>query len=245
MSVDCSVVKQRFNVARAVRAQIVLSQLLSIRDELGDVKSVAGVDVSYIKSGDLELGLGTIVILNYPDLKPYKCFYTIRRVCIPYIPGLLAFREMEVLAPLLARVLHEERVDLLVVDGHGIAHPRGCGIASHLGLAFDKPSIGVAKNLLSGVEDYRGGEGYIMQGDRIVGGVLRVDHVKLYVSPGHRVSVKTALELIKSMLKPKSRLPEPTRLADMVSRELKSQWRKEILDVRECTIRSILHFLNP
>lgn len=244
MSTNCNIVRQRFNAVRAVRAQTILSKLVSTEDSVGDIRRVAGVDVSYVKIGELELGVGVVVLLDYPELKPRRCLYTVRRVCIPYIPGLLAFREMEVLAPVLAYTLHEENVDLLVVDGHGIAHPRGFGIASHLGLAFNKPSIGVAKNLLAGREEQVGDETYIVLGGRVVGVTLTTGQGKLYVSPGHRVSVRTALQLVKSMLKPGSRLPEPTRLADMMCKELKSRWKRELPEVRECTVRSIRDLLD-
>jgi deoxyribonuclease V len=246
LSLDyCSVVKQRFNVSKAIKAQTLLSKLLSLEDGLGSVRRVAGLDVSYLKFNDLELGLGTITILNYPELELYKCYYATRRICIPYIPGLLAFREMEVLAPLLASVLDSIDVDLLLIDGHGIAHPRGFGIASHIGLAFNKPSIGVAKSLLAGREDYRGGKKFIVQGDRIVGGVLEVKSGKLYVSPGHKVSVETAVKLVESMIRPSSRLPEPTKLADVIGRELRRKVRgAEVLGVRECTMRTLPSLLD-
>lgn len=244
MSLDrCSVIKQRFNTSKSMKAQMLLSKLLSLKDDMGSIRRVVGLDVSYLRFKEVELGLGTLVILNYPELEPYKCYYTTRMICIPYIPGLLAFREMEVLAPLLARVLEEVEVDLLVVDGHGVAHPRGFGIASHIGLAFNKPSIGVAKSLLSGREDYIGGRRFIVQGDRIVGGVLEVKSGKLYVSPGHRVSVETAIRLIESMIKPSYNLPEPTRLADMIGRELRRRVRgASVLDIKECPVRTLQFF---
>jgi deoxyribonuclease V len=152
---------------------------------------------------------------------------------------------MEVLAPLLASVLDSIDVDLLLIDGHGIAHPRGFGIASHIGLAFNKPSVGVAKSLLAGREDYRGGKKFIVQGDRIVGGVLEVKSGKLYVSPGHKVSVETAVKLVESMIRPSSRLPEPTKLADVIGRELRRKVRgAEVLGVRECTMRTLPSLLD-
>jgi len=228
-----------------MKAQMLLSKLLSLEDSIGSIRRVAGLDVSYTRFKEVEVGIGTIVILNYPELEPYKCYYTTRRICIPYIPGLLAFREMEVLAPLLAYTLGEVDVDLLLVDGHGIAHPRGFGIASHVGLAFNKPSIGVAKSLLSGREDYIEGRRLIVQGDRIVGGVLEVKSGKLYVSPGHRVSVETAIKLVESMVKPSRNLPEPTRLADVVGKELRRRVHgADVLDVKECTVRTLTSFLG-
>jgi len=234
LSLDkCQLVKARFNATRAARAQTILSNLISIEDELEKLDVVAGLDVSYFNINGVEYGVGVMVTLKYPELKPQRCFYTVRRVCVPYIPGLLAFREMEVLAPLLVHGLSEVNVDLILVDGHGIAHPRGFGIASHVGLAFNLPSIGVAKRLLAGREELVGGRILIIHEGRVVGGVLETEHGKLYISPGHRVSVDTSIKLVGTMIRRGSRLPEPTRLADEISKRLKKS--RPSVGSKECT----------
>lgn len=241
----CSSIRSRFRIDRAVRAQTILSKLILLEDKIGDLRSVGGLDVSYIESNGLEYGVGTLIIVEYPTLKPYKCFYAVKRICVPYIPGLLAFREMEVLTPLLAYALNSTSVDLLVVDGHGIAHPRGFGIASHVGLVFSKPSIGVAKRLLAGRVERSGGRTLIIHNDRVVGGVLEIGGSKLYISPGHMVSVETSVKLVEAMVRRGSKLPEPTRLADSISRVLKRNMgnvEKEVTG--ECTKLLLSSHLN-
>lgn len=224
---------------------MLLSKLVSLDDMIKDINTVGGLDVSYFNVGDLEYGVGVLVILGYPELKLQRCFYAIRRVCVPYIPGLLAFREMEVLAPVLAYGLSEVDVNLLVVDGHGIAHPRGFGIASHIGLAFRKPSIGVAKRLLVGREDYRDGVGLVVYENRVVGAILETRWGKLYVSPGYGISVETSLKLVRTMMKPGSKLPEPTRLADEISKRVKPKSiPNKDLEIRECTKLVITTFTS-
>ncbi len=228
----CREARLRFNPSKASRAQELLSKLVKVEDDYGVIERVGGLDVSYFKDGSL--GLGVLVVLKYPELSAVKCFYAVKRACIPYIPGLLAFREMEILTPLLSKALADERVDLLVVDGHGIAHPRKAGIASHIGLAFNKPSIGVAKRILAGKEEPVGARRLIIYKGEIVGGVLEAGDWKIYVSPGHRISVETALKLVATMIKKNEKMPEPTRLADSISRKLRDTVKTE--KIGECKI---------
>ena len=146
-----------------------------------------------------------------------------RRVCIPYVPGLLAFREMAVLAPALLALSREVKPDLVIVDGHGIAHPRRAGIASHVGVVFNVPSIGVAKKRLYGSEVERGGLRILVdQRGAPIAALLMRGRSKIYVSPGHRITLESSIKLITSMWK-KGKLPEPTRLADRVSKEIRAK----------------------
>ncbi len=160
--------------------------------------------------------------LRYPSLELVKCVAAVREVCIPYVPGLLAFREMAVLAPALARLIRllGRKPDLIIVDGHGIAHPRRAGIATHVGVAFDIPSIGVAKRRLYGRETQQAGMELLVAEEGPIAVILRKGRSRIYVSPGHRVGLKTSARLVGSMLK-RGRLPEPTRLADKISKELR------------------------
>jgi deoxyribonuclease V len=134
----------------------------------------------------------------------------------PYIPGLLSFREIP--AVLTAMKLLLIRPDLLLCDGQGIAHPRRLGIAAHLGMLLDIPSIGVAKSRLIGTHDElpkeKGASVPLMDKSEQIGIVLRTrTHVKpLYISPGHCVSIETARELVMKCVT-RYRLPETTRLA--------------------------------
>lgn len=146
----------------------------------------------------------------------------------PYIPGLLSFRE----APLYLKAFHKLRLrpDILLCDGQGIAHPRGLGLASHLGLLLDLPTVGVAKSRLVGEHREpgrrRGCATRLLLDGHVVGRVLRTqDGVRpLYISPGHKIGVAEAVSLVLR-LAPRYRLPEPTRLADIWVTQLRTEER--------------------
>jgi len=224
---SCNDVKERFSPDRAIRAQERLRRLLKLEDDYGPIRIVAGLDVAYTKSPEGDpLGVGVAVALSYPSMNIIDCEIHVAHSCVPYIPGLLAFRESSVLAPALARLAARTPIDLIIVDGHGIAHPRGLGIASHLGVVFNKPSIGVAKKILYGRVHERGGREYIVADDKIIGAVVKSKRgSKIFVSPGHRVSVDSAVKLVTAMMRG-YKLPEPTRVADAVSKEAKRVARR-------------------
>jgi len=207
-----------FDVGRAERAQRILARRVVLSDDYPPLRRVAGLDVAYIRRGDTDIGVGVAVLLDYPSLRLRECSVYIAEVCVPYVPGFLAFRELAVLAPALARI---GKPDLLVVDGHGVAHPRRFGIASHVGVVTGLPSIGVAKRRLAGREVEEAGKTYIVHRGERVGVVLRRGRSKIYVSPGHRVTVDTAARLAESMMVSSRKLPEPTRVADEVSKRVK------------------------
>src|SRR5262249_46364583 len=147
-------------------------------------------------------------------------------VDFPYIPGLLAYREIPAILAALSKL--KTIPDLLMVDGHGIAHPRRMGIAAHLGVILDMPTIGVAKSRLTGSFQEpgptKGDRSALMAGKECIGTVLRSrDNVHpLFISPGHRVSMDTALALTLRCLT-RYRLPEPTRMADKYSKCKKTE----------------------
>lgn len=183
---------------------------------------VAGLDAAYRRLGGLEVGVGVAVALEWGSWRLLGCKVAVAEVCVPYIPGLLAFREMMVMAPALSSLIREVgRVDLVVVDGHGLAHPRRLGIASHVGVAFDMPSIGVAKSKLVGEEVVEDGQVFLVHDGVRVGVVLEArGGRRLYVSPGHRVGLLEAARLAGEMLT--GDLPAPTLEADRVSRAAKA-----------------------
>jgi deoxyribonuclease V len=183
------------------------------------VATVGGVDVS-VKD---KRSRAAIVVLSYPDLRPLEGVTAARPTTFPYVPGLLAFREGPVV--LAAWEQLERKPDLLIFDGQGIAHPRGIGLAAHLGLWLGRPSIGVAKTRLYGQHDEPGGtkgEGAELcdprDPDRAIGCVLRTrTNVKpVYVSPGHLIDVPHAIEYILACCT-RYRLPEPIRWAHRVA----------------------------
>jgi deoxyribonuclease V len=184
-----------------------------------EITTVGGVDVGF--EGDQ--ARAAIVVLSYPELTPIEGVTSMTAITFPYIPGLLAFREGP--AVLAAWDQLQTEPDLLIFDGQGIAHPRGIGIASHMGLWFERPSIGVAKSRLYGRHLNPGpvrGDGAELLDEHdpthVIGMVLRTrdDVNPVYVSPGHLIDVPHAVEFVLTCCT-KYRLPEPTRWADKVA----------------------------
>jgi len=179
---------------------------------LDAVRLVAGVDVS-VKDN---ISQAAVIVLTFPDLQVVETVTNILPTPFPYIPGLLSFREGPVLEEAFARLQHEP--DALIFDGMGRAHPRRLGIASHMGLWLDKPTVGCGKSLLTGryVEppQERGAFAPLMVRDELIGAILRtrVYTKPVYISVGHRMDLESALALVMACT-PKYRLPEPIRQA--------------------------------
>jgi deoxyribonuclease V len=179
---------------------------------------IAGVDISV--SREQGVARGAVVVLNYPELRLVETRVVNGRVDFPYVPGLLSFRE----APLTLAVCQELGVipDLVLVDGQGIAHPRRFGLASHLGLFLDVPTIGCAKSRLCGHHqepgDNPGSYTEVIDKDETIGAALRTKAgtKPLYVSIGHRVDLENAIYWVMKCCRG-YRLPEPCRLAHLAS----------------------------
>ncbi len=182
--------------------------------QLADVRHVAGVDVGFEQDGTVTRA--AIAVLAFPGLELVDKAVVRRPTRFPYVPGLLSFRE----APAVLAAFERLRVapDLILYDGQGIAHPRRFGIASHVGLLLDTPSIGVAKTRLIGAHrappDRRGGWAPLVDAGETIGAVLRTRAgVKpVYVSIGHRLSLATAVRWTMACVT-RYRLPETTRWA--------------------------------
>lgn len=214
---------QRWDIApeEAVALQQELRERVVVRDEFGPIHYIAGVDNSYVPA--TETTYAGVVVLTWPELDVVEQRVSQTPTTFPYVPGLLSFRE----APgvLAAVALLETPPDLFIFDGQGIAHMRGLGLASHLGLVLDRPSIGCAKSRLVGTYTAPGPE----QGDsspltyrgRVVGTVLRPATGRkalLFVSPGHRIGVESAARFVAAACRGRV-MPEPTRLAhELVTR---------------------------
>lgn len=160
--------------------------------------------------------VAAVVVLHYPELTVAEVKVARGRLDFPYIPGLLSFREIPLLLTACAGL--ETTPDLIMVDGQGILHPRRLGLASHLGLLLDTPTIGCAKSLLCGrgetPDEAAGNYREVTDGDEVIGAALRTrSRVKpIYVSTGHRISLESAVDWVLKCCRG-YRLPEPTRLA--------------------------------
>jgi deoxyribonuclease V len=215
-------------------------------DAFGEIRTVAGLDASFVLTGSQALqksagrrsrlretnrAIGCVVTYRFPELEELERTYAVLPLQFPYVPGLLSFREIPVLLEALAKL--DRQPDLLFCDAHGYAHPRRLGLASHLGVVLDRPSIGCAKSILIGKHgalpakagswvpllDEPGGER--------IGAALRTrSGVRpVYVSQGHRISLESAVGLVLAVIDG-FRVPRPTRDADRFAGEIK----RKVLD---------------
>lgn len=205
--------------AAARELQTRLAKQVRLEDDYPPLRRLAGVDVGFEEGGAITRAAA--VLLDAETLEPLAECVARLPTRMPYVPGLLSFRELPALLQALAGLSQEP--DLIFVDGHGIAHPRGLGIAAHLGVVSGLPSIGVAKKILTGhhteLNEARGARVELLsRGGQRIGWVLRSkDRVRpLIVSPGNRVSLERAPELVMACVR-RHRLPEPTRLADRLA----------------------------
>lgn len=201
--------------AEAVEIQRRLADAVVRRDDLGEVHFVAGVDVGFEQKN--RVTRAAVAILRFPELTVYEQAVARLPTSFPYIPGLLSFREGPAILRALGKL--QQRPDLLLFDGQGLAHPRRLGIASHIGVLVDIPSIGVAKSRLSGrprtpLDEEKGAWEPLWDRGEVVGALVRTrSHVKpVYVSIGHRVSLDTAIQYVLDCTTC-YKLPETTRRA--------------------------------
>lgn len=198
--------------------QSTLAERVVLRDDFVTPRLIAGVDVGFEEQGTITLAAA--VLLDANSLQPVA--HSVARIptSMPYVPGLLSFRELPAVLQALRELPHGP--DLIYCDGLGIAHPRRLGIAAHLGVVTGLPTIGVAKKILVGKHEElaptKGARVPLVHAGEQVGWMLRSkDRVKpLVVSPGHRVSLVSAVELVLACCRG-YRLPEPTRLADRLA----------------------------
>ncbi len=201
--------------AQAREIQQQLRDRVSLADDFGEVRRVAGTDVAFEDHG--RVTRGAVVVLSYPELAVIEHAIARLPTRFPYVPGLLSFREIPVL--LAAMESLDQPPDLVLCDGQGIAHPRRFGLACHLGVLTGLPAIGVAKSRLVGshgaVPVAKGRWVPLEDEGEIIGAVVRTRRGvrPVYVSPGHRLSLETAIRYTLGCVT-RYRLPETTRWAD-------------------------------
>jgi deoxyribonuclease V len=219
-----------------------LRQLWEGADRLGSIRTVAGLDASFILTGpqalhkqanrwgglrDANQAIGCVVAFRYPEMAEITRAFAVVPLEFPYVPGLLSFREIPALLAALKKL--KQFPDLLFCDGQGYAHPRRLGLASHLGVLLDKPSIGCAKSILIGTHGplkQKAGSWTALVDENAsrerIGAALRTrDDVRpIYVSAGNRVSLETAVRLTLTVTDG-YRIPRPTREADHFASEIK------------------------
>ena len=206
----------------AIQQQTELAQRVRVTNDFGAVNFVAGVDVGL--ENENTIARAAVVVLAFPSLEPVASSIARRPVTFPYVPGLLAYRELPVVFDALEKL--EREPDLMIVDGQGRAHPRRFGIACHLGVLLDKPTIGCAKSILSGrattPENRVGAWTPLVDKGETIGAAVRTKlNTKrvtnpVYVSIGHRVDLDTAIDFVLRCTRG-YRVPETTRYAHHVA----------------------------
>lgn len=206
--------------ARAVQNDLAGQLILEPSVPLDRVRLVAGVDDGYVKHEAGETAFAAVVVLSFPALEVVEEVTASRPVTFPYVPGLLTFREAPAILAAVQALTTEP--DLWLFDGHGYAHPRRFGLAAHLGLLLDRPSVGCAKSRLVGRWE-EPGQAFgdlspIVDKHEVVGMAVRTrpGHAPLLVSPGYRLDVESAVEAALACCRGGRFLPEPTRLAHEV-----------------------------
>jgi deoxyribonuclease V len=236
----------RVTITEAREIQQKMRERWEGKDRLGSIRTVAGLDAAFVLTGSQALkkvnrwkrmqeanqAIGCVVVFRYPEMTELERAFAIVPLEFPYIPGLLSFREVPALLAALKKL--REMPDLLFCDGQGYAHPRRMGLASHLGVWLDRPTVGCAKSILIGEhgplkQDKGSWTGLVDKsaGERI-GAVLRTrPGVRpVYVSQGNRVSLETAVRLTLEV-SDGYRIPRPTREADHFAAEIKRKLARE------------------
>lgn len=209
----------RPRLAVAKRIQGLLREKVTLLPVPSPPRYVAGGDAAF--KG--ERIVGVISLFSYPELEPLEDGIYVDLLKFPYVPGYLSFRE----GPCFIRAYKalRRKPDLIIFDGQGIAHPRGLGIASHMGVLLKVPTIGCAKSKLVGSYEepgpFRGDWSYLFMGNEAIGAVVRTrDHVRpLFVSPGNLIDIESSVRIVLECTKG-YRIPEPIRRADQISKRI-------------------------
>lgn len=223
----------RVDYKKAVQIQDTLRGLLTFKKPAGKICTIAGADVSYDKHSD-RFFAGVVVFTFGRRLEKIEESTAVGKAGFPYIPGLLSFREAPILLNAFKKL--KNNPDVILFDGQGIAHPRYFGLASHMGLILDRPSIGCAKSRLVGeydcVKNVAGKYSKLLYKNKVVGVVLRtkVNTNPIFVSPGHKADLRFAIRIALKTCRG-YRIPEPIRQAHLLVNRVRresvnySEWR--------------------
>jgi deoxyribonuclease V len=208
--------------SRAIALQKQLSEKVQLIELKNQLKTIAGIDCAF--SRDKKRIIACVVLLKLPGFEPIETENAVQKLTFPYIPGLLSFREAPACIAAVEKLKNEP--DAFIIDGQGIAHPRRFGLACHLGLFFDKPTVGCAKSRLTGSFEEpapeKGSYSLLKDGGEVIGAVVRTrtNIEPVFVSVGNKCSLKNAIEITLDCTT-KYRIPEPTRLAHQLVSTLK------------------------
>jgi deoxyribonuclease V len=195
-----------FHLQREMAKKVIKHDVINYNN----IRYLCGVDVSYRD----DRAFAYAVVIDRYNFDVMDSARSITKVKYSYVPGLLFLRESEPILSVLRKLDHG--YDVLMVDGHGVLHPRRFGLACYVGIKVDKPTIGIAKNLLCGNIAENGSQAVLLDG-KVEGYAIQTGAKPIYVSVGHKISLRTAVKLVKEVSK--YRIPEPLRLADINSRK--------------------------
>ena len=203
--------------------QLKLAKKVSTKDSFDKIEIIAGVDCAYNQDD----AIAAIVVCDYKTMEVKEKVFSVVRAKVPYLKGFLAYREGHAISEAYAKL--ENKPDLMIFDGNGILHPRKIGLASHMGVLLDQASIGIAKQLLVG--EIKGSIVYVDKEVRAELIVTREHSKPVYVSPGHKISLKTSVEIVKKCMRFPHKLPEPLHLAHKYANEIKEKIEKGEVNV--------------
>jgi deoxyribonuclease V len=209
--------KKRIDIRKLKEDQLKLAKKINLKNTFSEIKTIAGVDQAYVDNKIIS----AIVVCDYMNLEPFERKYSILSCKIPYIPGYLSYREAPAIIEAYNKIINKP--DILIVEGNGILHQRRIGMASHVGVLLNIPTIGVTKRLLCGELK----EDNVIV-DKEVRGVSLItrEHAKpLYISPGHNITLKTSVEIIKKCIRLPHKLPEPLHLAHRYANTVREEFR--------------------
>lgn len=204
-----------FDFTKLKEEQLKLAKKVIVRDSFEKLELVGGVDASY----NGEDVIAAIVVCDYITMELKEKAFSVVKAKIPYLSGFLAYREGPSISGAYAKL--ENKPDVMMFDGNGILHPRRCGLASHMGVLLDQASIGISKHLMAG--EINGSKVYIDKEARAEIVVTREHSKPVYVSIGHKISLKTSIEIVNKCMRFPHKLPEPLHLAHKYANEMKDK----------------------
>ena len=203
--------------------QLKLAKKVIIKDSFEKLELIGGVDCAY---NQYEV-IAAIVVCDYKTMEVKEKTFAVVKAKVPYMSGFLAYREGPAISEAHAKL--QLKPDVMIFDGNGILHPRRIGLASHIGVLLDQASIGTAKNLMVG--EVKGNVVYVDKEARAELLVTREHSKPVYVSPGHKISLKTSVEIVKNCMIFPHKLPEPLHLAHKFANETREKISKGELKV--------------
>ncbi len=201
--------------AKLKEEQLKLAKKVVLKDSFDRLELIGGVDSAYYQDSIIS----AIVVCDYKTMETKEKVFAVAKAKVPYLQGFLAYREGPSISEAYAKLANKP--DVMMFDGNGILHPQRCGLASHMGILLDQPSIGIAKQLLLG--DVKENIVYVDNERRAQLVITREHSRPVYVSPGHKISLKTSVEIVNSCLRFPHKLPEPLHLANRHANEVRDK----------------------